>query len=274
MAATSISWTQYAFNLVWGCTPVSSGCAHCFAERIANAKQKSTMWHADGLRRTQSTRYWGQPIAWNRAAVKKGERRSVFASPMCDLFEQHETVKRELAKLWPLIVETPALNWLLLTKRPECIVASLPEGGLPSNVWLGVSVENQSSAHRIATLANIKATVLFVSYEPALGPLKFDVRLVDWLIYGGESGPNFRRDDPQWARDWERRCVENDVPYFYKQGAGLRPEMFTALDGRVIQQFPKQACIVEPAPPMKPVPSEPTLFDVGNPQMLPFHKRW
>jgi protein gp37 len=140
---TGISWTNHTFNIVWGCTKVSQGCKHCYAEPIA-AKQGFDVWGLGKDRRTFGEAYWKKPLAWNRAAEKAGVPARVFCSSMCDVFEDHPTTIAELEKLWPLIRQTPWLQWQLLTKRPERIAQSLPAdwGQGYSNVWLGTSIEN------------------------------------------------------------------------------------------------------------------------------------
>jgi protein gp37 len=170
---------------------------------------------------------------------------------MCDVFDETPRVRAERAFLWQLIRETPNLIWQLLTKRPENIAKMLPDdwgNGYP-NVWLGVSVESQGYWHRVAELADIPAVLRFLSYEPALGPLTAHFisgyeafNYLGWVIYGGESGPNFRPHSIEWARhtrDWCRSHTR--IPFFYKQSPGKRPGMDPYLDGEVIQEFPEQA---------------------------------
>ena len=143
---------------------------------------------------------------------------------MNDSFEDNPVTKRELRKLWEIVQETPYVHYQFLTKRPERIKNSLAsdwydyENGYP-NVWLGVSIESQNVGYRFDEyLANIPASVKFVSYEPALGPLK-DLRWdkLDWIIVGGESGPNHRPFDHKWAEDVRDLCSGHGVQFFYKQ---------------------------------------------------------
>jgi protein gp37 len=160
---------------------------------------------------------------------------------MCDVFEDHPTIEAELRKLWPLIRQTPWLDWQLLTKRADRIAAHLPDdwGAGYANIWLGVSIENNDYVDRADALRHIPATVRFVSYEPALGPLdKLNLSGLDWIIYGGESGPGFRPHDPQWARDIRAKCRATGAAFFYKQSAAFRTEMGTTLDGRLMRDYP------------------------------------
>jgi protein gp37 len=162
---------------------------------------------------------------------------------MADVFEDHPTIDQERAKLWELIKQTPYLDWQILTKRADRIKKNLPEdwdNGYP-NVWLGVSVEHDEYAWRFNDhLLHIPASVRFVSYEPALGPLtRLWVQHVDWLIYGGESGPGYRADDRDWARDIRDQCRKVGTAFFHKQSSGPDPGMGVELDGEIIQEFPR-----------------------------------
>jgi protein gp37 len=159
---------------------------------------------------------------------------------MCDVFEDHPTIDREREKLWPLIRQTPALDWLLLTKRADRIAACLPDDwcwGYP-NAWLGVTVENADYTWRADLLREIPAAVRFVSYEPALGPLDLDLTDIDWLIYGGESGPKHRQDNPAWARSMRDQCAAAGTAFFFKQSSALRPGQGIELDGEIVRAFP------------------------------------
>lgn len=220
--STGIAWTDHTFNPVWGCTKISEGCRRCYAATIAE-KYRYAVW-GPGPRRTFGDQHWREPVAWNRRAVKAGERRRVFCGSMCDIFEDHETTTAQLPRLWLLIRETPMLDWLLLTKRPERITASLPPNWTAwRNVWFGTSIESQDVAHRADALREVPAALRFVSYEPALGPLALDLRGIRWVIYGGESGKGFREDRPEWAASMRAQCASAGAAFFFKQRAALRP---------------------------------------------------
>jgi protein gp37 len=262
-ATTAIAWTDHTFNIAWGCFKVSPGCANCYAETFTERVGQGKIWGpvAQTTRRTFGAKHWNEPLKWNRQAKDEGKRRRVFSSSMCDIFEDHPQIIGELAKLWPLIRQTPWLEWQLLTKRYDRIAASLPadwgdEGY--ENVWLGVSVENQEWADkRIPALLRVPARVHFISYEPALGPVRLNkylhpdsatARRLLWVIYGGESGPGYRHHDVQWARD-ARDDVEDAAEYygaidepkpafFYKQSSAPRTEMGIELDGKIVRHYP------------------------------------
>jgi protein gp37 len=241
---TAIKWTDHTFNIVWGCTKVSPGCKNCYADTLAS-RYGHDVWSPGKPRRTFGEKHWREPIKWNRSAERDGERRNVFCSSMCDIFEDHPTTQTELQKLWPLITATPSLDWQLLTKRAERIVLGLPPDwgcGYP-NTWLGVSIENNDYVERADHLRRIPATVRFISYEPALGPLdRLDLTGIDWVIFGGESGHYFRKHEDDWARATFRRCRDAGVAFFFKQSSGLYPGR-GELDGQTPRDFPKPRVI-------------------------------
>lgn len=238
---TGISWTDHTFNIAWGCAKVSPGCANCYADGLAD-KFGYDVWGKGRPRRTFGQKHWNDPARWNRKAEQTGERRRVFCSSMCDIFEDHPTINEERERLWPIIRQTPWLDWQLLTKRPERIAENLPSdwrGGYP-NVWLGTSVENNDYAHRADHLRPIEAAVRFLSYEPALGPLDMlDLHRIDWVIYGGESGHGRREHEPAWACHMRDMCKARGVSFYYKQSSGLKPGARPVLDGAEHREFPE-----------------------------------
>jgi protein gp37 len=224
MERSKISWTDYTFNLVIGCTMITEGCTHCYAAEIAARFWPGT-WGPKGVRREQSDAYWRQPLRWNHRAVRTGGIALVFAGSMCDVFEDHPVTDATRPRLWKLIAETPHLTWLLLTKRPERIVAHLPPdwgSGWP-HVRLGTSIEMPAYLWRADVLRTIPAAGRFLSCEPLLadlGPL--DLRGIDWVIVGGESGPDYRRMDLAWMSSIANQCVAAGVRLHIKQDAARR----------------------------------------------------
>lgn len=256
---TSIAWTHHTFNAWIGCAKVSAGCKNCYAEVETFARRSRAngieLWGENASRHVTSDAYWKDPLAWNRAAEKDRERRRVFCSSMSDVFEDRKDLDLPRARLWKLISETPWLDWLLLTKRPENAVrlwtmAAIAAQELDSkkdapvwqpNVWLGMTAEDQERANeRIPHLLRVPAAVRFLSCEPLLGPVDltrfFDAwavkgetrlepaRRPNWVIGGGESGPGARPCDIAWLRSLRDQCKDAGVPYFNKQ-LGTRPEM-------------------------------------------------
>ena len=241
MAETSsIAWTHYTFNPWIGCTKVSDGCRNCYAEADANHWGRK-VWGAKASRQVTTKDYWKKAVKWNRERAEGGDKWRVFCASLSDVFEDHPTANAERPRLWQRIEETPWLDWLLLTKRPERIAANLPAdwgAGWP-HVWLGTSIEDMRVAARADHLRAIPASVRFVSYEPALGPLdELDLTGIDWMIYGGESGAGFRPHDLAWPRAMRRRCSETGVAFFYKQSPGPRSGMGEELDGEIVMAYP------------------------------------
>lgn len=265
-ARTGIEWTDHTFNIAWGCMKVSPGCQHCYADTLSRRYGHNVWGPAKTTpRRTFGEKHWREPVLWNRAAEKAGERRRVFCCSMCDVFEDHPTIDAERAKLWPLIRATPWLDWQLLTKRPERIAANLPDdwgNGYP-NVWLGTSVESQEYTDRIPPLLAVPAVVHFLSCEPLLERIDIRQHLVgheehgvghtvgacigwtpplDWIICGGESGPKARPMAIDWARDLQRQCADAGVAFFLKQLGGVRDKrghLDAVLDGVRYVEMPE-----------------------------------
>lgn len=231
---TGIEWCRSTFNPWWGCTKVSPGCDNCYAER--DAHRFRTGWGPDAERRTFGDKHWNEPRKWNEKARKEQEadpkaQWRVFCASMGDVFD-NAVPQEHRDRLWALIRETPHLTWLVLTKRIGNAAKMLPADwgfGYP-NVWLGASIVNQDEADRdIPKLLDTPARIRFLSMEPLLGPV--DLRftnglvhdcdaadyLVDWVIVGGESGPNARPMHPDWARSLRDQCAADGVPFLFKQ---------------------------------------------------------
>jgi protein gp37 len=239
---SKISWTDATFNPWMGCAKVSPGCAHCYAERMLTDRMgRPGLWGPKAGRQVTSDQNWKKPLKWNAQAAKEGKRTKAFCGSLCDWAEDHPTSEAARPRLWELIRATPHLDWLLLTKRAERIAMSLPDDwgrGYP-NVWLGVSIESNDYRARADQLRRVPAVVRFISYEPALGPLdRLDLTGIDWVIYGGESGPKYREHDLAWPRQVRAMCRAAGVAFFYKQSPAIRTEMKTTLDGETIREMP------------------------------------
>ena len=249
--STLIAWTDRTFNPWLGCTKISPGCAHCYAETLTKNRMGLTLWGPKAGRTVTSDANWRKPLAWNREAEAEGRRYRVFCASLCDVFEDHPIANGTRPRLWNLIRCTPWLDWQLLTKRAERIRENLPPNwgdGWP-NVWLGVSIENNDYVSRADHLRAIPATVRFVSYEPALGPLdQLNLAGIDWLIFGAESGPHFRRADLDWARQIKARCEAAGIAFFFKQSNHRFTERGIELDGRIVRQYPRPRLAVPGRP--------------------------
>lgn len=234
MKDSKIQWTHHTWNPWWGCARVSPGCENCYAE--AQAKRFGWKWGAKTDRRFFGEKHWREPLAWNTAAANAGERHRVFCASMADVFEDREDLVEPRNDLWNLILATPQLDWLLLTKRPENFERFLPWPGMFAepfkNVWLGTTVEDQRRAvERIPHLLRVPAAMRFLSCEPLLQPVDLTPYLVDdlhrigraprmeidWVIIGGESGPSARTFRLAWARSLVKQCRAAGTAVFVKQ---------------------------------------------------------
>lgn len=230
---SGIEWTDHTFNPWVGCTKISPACDHCYAEGWAKRTGNGLLWQ--GKRRRTSAANWSQPRKWQRQAAAAGKRAKVFCASLADVFDnQADPAWR--CDLWDLIYETPDLDWLLLTKRPQNIRKMLPEkakGALSDwgvgwpNVWLGTTVENQEEAERrIPHLREVPARIRFLSCEPMVSPVTLTVdHLIglDWIIAGGESGPGARPMHPTWARSLRDQCQTAGIWFFFKQWGEWAP---------------------------------------------------
>lgn len=246
---SGIEWTDHTFNPWVGCTKVSPACDHCYAEGWAKRTGQSALWA--GERRRTSEANWRDPLRWNRKAEAAGVRHRVFCASLADVADNK--VPAEWRRdLFDLIAETPHLDWLLLTKRPQNIgkmvnyAARQRETLNPNylwpwpNVWLGTTVENQEEAdRRIPHLLAIPARVLFLSVEPMLGPVRPELDGIHWVICGGESGPGARPMHPDWARQLRDQCRSAGVPFFMKQmGGAVKSRMPPIPDDLMLREFP------------------------------------
>ena len=223
-----IEWTDHTFNPWWGCTKVSAACDHCYAETWAK-RVGFDIWSTGKPRRFLSDAYWRQPVRWNSGAERTGERARVFCASMADVFEWKKGLSPWRHRLWALIEETPALDWLLLTKRPHLVRRLAPWGDdWPANVWVGTTVENQRWVDkRLPHLADVPAHVRFLSCEPLLDEVALahwlEQGAVDWVIAGGESGPHARPSDPSWFYAIRDDCEEHATPFHFKQWGEWAP---------------------------------------------------
>jgi protein gp37 len=226
MAAFSkIEWTDHTFNPWIGCTNVSPGCDHCYAE-AQNAFRRWTEWGPHGARRRTSQANWKKPLQWEASAKTflqgYGRRQRVFCASLADWLD-NKVPRSWRDDLLDLIDATPSLDWLLLTKRPQNATKLLPAEWLGRpNVWLGITAEDAIRyRQRWPLLAQLPAVVRFISYEPAIGPIgPIDLGtggIPDWIIVGGESGPGARVMQPNWARQVIVDCQRLDVAPFHKQ---------------------------------------------------------
>ena len=225
---SDIEWTDHTFNPWWGCTKVSSACDNCYAEAWAKRTGHS-VWGSRSPRRFLSDFYWKQPLKWHQTAKQNNRREKVFCASMADVFEWRADLSPWRDRLWELIEQTPSLDWLLLTKRPHLIKRLCPwKNDWPVNVWLGVTTESQKLLDkRIHHLLEIPAHIRFLSCEPLRTALDLESYLangqINWVIAGGESGPNARPAEPNWFRNVRDQCLAHDVAFHFKQWGEWAP---------------------------------------------------
>lgn len=213
--ASSIEWTEATWNPVTGCTKISPGCAHCYAERMAKRlKAMGQVRYRNGFKVTLQPDVVEVPLRWKRP-------RMVFVNSMSDLF--HKDVPTEfITKCFALMERASHHTFQVLTKRPERAVELAARLPWPDNVWMGTSVENADYAWRIQLLTQIPAAIRFLSLEPLLGPIpRLPLARIGWVIVGGESGPGARPIEPKWVFQIRDRCVTHGVPFFFKQWGGV-----------------------------------------------------
>jgi protein gp37 len=224
---SSIEWTDHTFNPWWGCSKVSPGCENCYAEAWAK-RVGEKVWGPTQERRFFREKHWNEPLKWNTDADSEKQRKRVFCASMADVFELRNDLDPWRARLWALIDETPWLDWLLLTKRPQNIGEKVPwTKEWPNNVWLGTTVEDQKRAdERLPILLQFPAKCRFLSCEPLLGPVDLSAWThrrprnshgIDWVIAGGESGSNARAMLPGWATRLRDECQQSGIPFHFKQ---------------------------------------------------------
>jgi protein gp37 len=235
---TSISWCDATLNFWIGCSKVSAGCDFCYAERENERRKWAAGW-GPGVPRHRTKSAPANALAWNRKAARNGTRPRVFCSSLSDVFD-NEVPDEWRVDLWDLIRNTPNLRWMLLTKRIGNAPKMLPPDWPFPHAGLMSTLVNQVEWDRdIDKLLSIPAAWHGVSVEPMLGPINIGQHRPDWIICGGESGPNRRFIDPGWVRSLRDQCAEAGTAFHFKQWSGVRAgENGCMLDGREHKAFP------------------------------------
>ncbi len=241
MAQTSaIEWTDATWNPVTGCTKISAGCDNCYASRFSE-RFRGVANHPfeDGFDLTLRPDRTRQPLSWKKPKL-------IFVNSMSDLFHK-EVPASFIDQVFETMEEANWHTFQILTKRSSLMKKYLNRrystSNPPEHIWLGVSVEDRSKISRIDHLRDSKAGVRFLSIEPLIGPIgQIDLTGIHWVIVGGESGPKSRPMNAEWVREVRDQCVDQDVPFFFKQWGGIRPKSGgRILDGRHWDQFPTEA---------------------------------
>ena len=230
---SNIEWTEMTWNPVTGCTKVSQGCKHCYAERMA--KRLTAMGaerYRNGFSVTLHPDLVDIPRGWRLPRV-------VFVNSMSDLF--HDDIPLAyIQRVFATMRDCPRHTFQVLTKRSERLAELAPHLPWPENVWMGVSVEDARVLHRVADLQSVQAKVRFLSLEPLIGPLEsLPLDGIHWVIVGGESGPQARPMRKEWVRQILRQCRAAKVPFFFKQWGGTRKDLTgRELNGRTYSEMP------------------------------------
>ena len=240
--AHKIEWTEQTWNPSAGCTKISAGCKHCYAETMAVRLQAMGVeGYENGFRfNTVPSRLY-EPL-------KKKKPTVFFVNSMSDIF--HKNMPMEyLDRIFDVIEQTPQHTYQILTKRADRMRAYFEKKEIPKNIWLGVTVENKKEGlPRIDLLRDLKATVLFLSVEPLLEDLgKMNLQNIDWVIVGGESGPKARPMEKEWVLNIKKQCEKNDVAFFFKQWGTWGADKVKRnkklngkeIDGKIWQQYPE-----------------------------------
>lgn len=261
MKNTKIDWAHHTFNPWIGCTKVGPGCDNCYAEADFDKRRHVVQWGPGQPRKRTAPSTWAQPLQWDKMAEAEGIPQRVFCASLGD-WADNEVPSEWRVDLGALIKRTRNLIWLLLTKRignAKFMLAEMFPDGVPDNVWIGATITSQSEADRdIPKLLAVPAAKRFLSMEPLLGPVDLTPAYlpcpssadgipmdpatgdheccrrcsytgigeefgIDWVIVGGESGPNARPMHPDWARSLLNQCQAASVPFLFKQWGEWSP---------------------------------------------------
>lgn len=232
-ANSSIEWTDSTWNPVTGCTKISPGCANCYAERMAARLQAMGLRnYANGFKLTLHEDALELPPKWKKP-------RMVFVNSMSDLFHM-DIPEAFIKRIFTTMTAANQHTFQVLTKRSARLKGLAPRLTWSKNIWIGVSVENSSYTYRIDDLRQVDAEVKFLSLEPLLGPLQdLNLRGMDWVILGGESGPGARPLEEAWVTDIRDQCQAQRIPFFFKQWGGPKKKAKgRLLEGRTWSEMP------------------------------------
>lgn len=234
MANSTIEWTESTWNPVTGCTKISPGCKHCYAERLAKRLQAMGQPnYRHGFELTLQPHMLELPLKWKRP-------QTIFVNSMSDLF--HIDVPLDyIQRVFDVMNRAHWHRFQVLTKRADRLEEISPQLDWSSNIWMGVSVENQKYVDRIDNLRRTDSKVKFLSLEPLLGPLnRLNLADIDWAIVGGESGYGARPIKEEWVLSIRKQCRDFDVPFFFKQWGGFnKKKTGRLLEGRTFDEMPR-----------------------------------
>lgn len=230
---SSIEWTEATWNPVTGCTMISPGCARCYAERMSKRlKAMRNPNYKNGFRLTLQPHMLELPLRWRKP-------QTIFVNSMSDLFHVDVPVDY-IRQVFEVMTKAHWHTYQVLTKRSDRLLELDPVLEWQPNIWMGVSVENAKYKFRIDHLRKTRAQTKFLSVEPLLGPIgKMNLKKIDWVIVGGESGPKARPMNAEWATEVRDQCVDAGVAFFFKQWGGVRKHVTgRELEGRTWDEMP------------------------------------
>ena len=231
---SKIEWTETTWNPVTGCTKISYGCKHCYAERMSKRLQAMGMEkYRRGFEVVVHESVLQEPLKWKNPSL-------VFVNSMSDLF--HKAVPIDFVQsVFEVMNQASQHTFQVLTKRPGRVKQIDARLDWAPNIWLGTSIESERWQDRLDRLKSTGARTKFLSLEPLLGPLPdIDLTGIDWVIVGGESGPGARPMDAEWVREIRDNCVDSEVPFFFKQWGGVfKKRTGRTLDGRTWDEMPQ-----------------------------------
>jgi len=230
---SKIEWTHASWNPVTGCTKVSEACEHCYAKRFALRLQAMGVpKYKNGFQPTLHQEVLKHPLHWKKPRI-------IFTASMGDLFHEKVPVAFIL-KIFKIMHKANHHVYRILTKRSKRVLDLNPQLKWASHIWLGVTVENEKNTFRIDDLRKTGANTKFLCMEPFLGPVpELDLKGIDWVIVGGESGPGARPMKKEWATRIRDLCVREKVPFFFKQWGGVnKKKTGRILEGKIWDQTP------------------------------------
>jgi protein gp37 len=234
MGQSSIEWTEQTWNPVTGCTKISPGCKFCYAERFAKRLQAmGAENYRNGFKLTLHSHMLERPLEWRKPSI-------IFVNSMSDLF--HKDVPEEfILAVFHTMNRAHWHQFQILTKRPERVLAMNKKINWTPNIWMGTSVESNEYVDRIDVLRKTSAKIKFLSLEPLLSALPtLNLKKIDWVIVGGESGPKARPMKPEWVLEIKRQCRRAVVPFFFKQWGGKnKKQAGRILNGRTWDEMPR-----------------------------------
>ena len=229
-----IEWTESTWNPVTGCTKISEGCVHCYAEILARRlKAMGQKNYINGFDVTLHPQALSIPLKWKKA-------RRIFVNSMSDLFHK-EVPLSFIQQVFDIMNKALWHKFQILTKRAERLAELMNALPWTKNIWMGVTIESDSYLYRLELLRNVPASIKFLSLEPLLGPIhEIDLSNIDWVIVGGESGPGARPMDKDWVIDIKEQCKKENVPFFFKQWGGVnKKKAGRIIDGKTYDEMPK-----------------------------------